>query len=175
MNLPFSLANKHQLLLAHNMTMNEGHPNSMFVYKGDVVKEGESVTPAEMDLMIVNVIPHHFNGETLFYKTDNVEIDCLQYMTGVGLLISENDIYGPTFGCICEILCCNEVKLFVLDVLVTKLYNEKFNFYKVSFRRGNVKVKEYMELTNKWPVPVYSSDNGKILITNRATTTVLPY
>ena len=36
-----SLAEKHQLLLAHNMTMTEGHPNSMFVYKGDVVKEGE--------------------------------------------------------------------------------------------------------------------------------------
>ena len=72
MNLPCSLAEKHQLFLAHNMTTTEGHPNSMFVYKGDVVKERESVTPAEMDPMIVNAIPHHFDGETLFYKTDNV-------------------------------------------------------------------------------------------------------
>ena len=114
-----------------------------------------------MDPMIVNAIPHHFNGETLFYKTDNIEIDCLQYMTGVGLLISENDIYGPTFGCIHKILCCNEVKLFVLDVLVMELYDEKFNSYEVSFRRANVEVKEYTELINKWPLPVYSSDNGK--------------
>ena len=68
MNLPISLAEKHQLLLAHNMTMTEGHPNSMFVYKGDVVKEGESVKPAEMDHTIVNAIPPHFNAETLFYK-----------------------------------------------------------------------------------------------------------
>ena len=147
----------------------------MFVYKGDVVKEGESVTLAEMNPMIANAIPHHFNGETLFYKTNNVEINCLQYITSVGLLSSENDIYGTTFGCIHEILCCNQVKLFVLDVLVTKVYNENFNSYEVLFRRGNVEVKEYAELTNKWPLPVYSSDNGKILITNRATTNVLPY
>ena len=97
MNLPISLAEKHQLFLAHNMTMTEGHPNSMFVYKGDVVKEGESVTPAEMDHTIVNAIPPHFNDVTLFYKTDNVEIDCLEYMTGVALLISENDIYWSDF------------------------------------------------------------------------------
>ena len=103
---PFSLAEKHQLLLAHNMTTTEGNPNSMFVNKGDVVKEGESVTPGEIDHTIVNAIPPHFNAETLFYKTDNIEIDCLQYMIGVGMLISENDIYGQTFGCICQILCC---------------------------------------------------------------------
>ena len=150
MNLPFSLAEKHQLFLAHHMTMTEGHPNSMFVYKGNVVvKEGECVTPVEMDPMIVNAIPHQFNGETLFYKTDNVKIDCLQYMMGVGLLLPENDIYGPTFGCIHEILCCNEVKLFVLYVLVMEVYDEIFNSYKVSFRRGNVEVTEFTKLTNK--------------------------
>ena len=166
MNLPFSLAQKHQLFLAHNMTTTEGYPNSMFIYKGDVVKEGESVTPAEMDPMIVHAIPHCFNGETLFYKTDNVEIDCLQYMTSVGLLISENNIYGATFGCIHEILCCNEVKLFVLDVLVMELYDEEFNSYEVLSRIGNVEVKEFTKLTNKWPLPVYFSDNGEMLITS---------
>ena len=59
--------------------------------------------------------------------------------------------------------------------MVTELFNEKFNSYKVSFRRGNVEVKEYTDLTYKWPLPVYSTDNGNLLITNRATTTVLPY
>ena len=94
---PIFLSRKHQLLLVHNMTMTEGNQNSMFVYKGDVVKEWGSVTPAEMDHTIVNATPPHFNGKTLFYKNDNVETDYLQYMIGVGLLISENDIYGPTF------------------------------------------------------------------------------
>ena len=113
MNLPLSLAEKHQLYLANNMTMTEGYPNSMFVYKGDVVKEGDSVTPAEIDDTILNAIPHQFNDVTLFYKTDKVEIDCLEYMTGVVLLISENDMHGLTFGCICEIFCCRGKILFV--------------------------------------------------------------
>ena len=38
------------------------------------------MTPAEMNHTKVNAMPPHFNAETLFYKTDNVEIDCLQYM-----------------------------------------------------------------------------------------------
>ena len=157
------------------MTTTEGHPNSMFVYKGDVVKEGETVTPTEIDDTILNAIPPQFNDVTLFYKTDNVEIDCLEYMTGVVLLISENDMYGLTFGCICEIFCCRGQILFVLDVMVTELFNEKFNSYEVSFRRGNLEVKEYTDLTYKWPLPVYLTDNGNLLIMNRATSTVLPY
>ena len=96
-------------------------------------------------------------------------------MTGVALLISENDMQGPTFGCICEILCCREIFLFVLDVMVTELFHEKFNSYEVNFRRMNIEVKEYTELNYKWPLPVYSSDNGHQLIINRATTTILPY
>ena len=91
------------------------------------------------------------------------------------MLISENDIYGQTFGCIHQILCCKGQKLFVLDVMVTELFNEKFNSYEVSFRRGNVEVKEYTDFTYKWPLPVYSTDNGNLLIMNRATTTVLLY
>ena len=38
--------------------MTEGHPNSMFVYKSDVVKEGETVTPAEMDDTIISMQYH---------------------------------------------------------------------------------------------------------------------
>ena len=67
MNLPLSLAEKHQLYLANNMTMTEGYPNSMFVYKGDVVKEGVSVTPAEIDETILTTIPPQFNDVTVFF------------------------------------------------------------------------------------------------------------
>ena len=141
MNLPLSLAEKHQLYLANNMTMTEGYPNSMFVYKGDVVKEGDSVTPAEIDDTILNAIPPQFNDVTLFYKTDKVEIDCLEYMTGVALLISENDMHGPTFGCICEIFCCRGKILFVLDVMVTELFNEKFNSYEVFLEEAILKLR----------------------------------
>ena len=76
-NLPYSLAEKHQLYLAHNMTTTDGHPSIMFIYKGDVIKEGESVIPVELHPDVLNATPNRFHGETLFYKTDAVEIDCL--------------------------------------------------------------------------------------------------
>ena len=69
------MAEKHQLYLAHNMTTTNGSPNTMFIYKGDVVKEGESVIPAELHPDVLDAIPKRFHGETLFYKTDSVEID----------------------------------------------------------------------------------------------------
>ena len=78
------LAEKHQLYLAHNMTTTNGGPNTMFIYKGDVVKEGESVIPAELHPDVLNTIPKRFHGETLFYKTHGVEIDwfgvCFRYI-----------------------------------------------------------------------------------------------
>ena len=68
------VSRKHQLYLANNMTTTEGYPNSMFVYKGNVVKEGVSVTPAEIEATILTALPPQFNDVTVFYKTDKVEI-----------------------------------------------------------------------------------------------------
>ena len=96
-NLPHSLAEKHQLYLAHNMTTTNGSPNTMFIYKGDVVKEGESVIPVELHPDVLDAIPKRFHGETLFYKTDSVEIDCLEYVSGAALLVSENEEEGAYF------------------------------------------------------------------------------
>ena len=174
-NLPFSLSEKHQLYLAHNMTTTDGRPSKMFVYKGDVVKEGETVIPADLDDAVLNAIPDNFNMETCFYKTDHVELDCLEYISGSALLISDKDMDGPIFGCLCEILCCDKVKLFVLDILVTESFNEKCSGYEVSFSLGNVEVKEFKYLKNKWPLPIYFTRNGKMVITNRASSCVLPY
>ena len=175
MNLPFSLSEKHQLYLAHNMTTIDSHPSKIFVYKGEVVKEGETVIPGDLDDAVLNAIPDNFHGETSFYKTDHVELDCLEYISGSALLITENDMEGPIFGCLREILCCHEVKLFVLDILVMESFNEKSNGYEVSFSLGNVEVKEFKHLKNKWPLPIYYTHTGKMLITNRASSCVLPY
>ena len=46
------------------MTTTDGHPSKMFVYKGDVVKEGETVIPADLDDAVLNAIPDNFNRET---------------------------------------------------------------------------------------------------------------
>ena len=129
-NLPYSLAEKHQSYLAH-MTTTNGSPNTMFIYKGDAVKEGESVIPAELHPDVLDAIPERFHGETLFYKTDSVEIDCLEYVSGAALLVSENEEEGPIFGLICEILCCahDDTKLFVVDIMEMDVYNELFNSY----------------------------------------------
>ena len=176
-NLPYSLAEKHQLYLAHNMTTTNGCPNSMFIYKDDVVKEGENVTPTELHPDVLNAIPEEFHGETLFYQTNCVEIECLEYVSGSALLVSENEEEGPIFGLIHEILCCeqDDTKLFVLDIMEMDVYNELFNSYEVCMMRTNVQVEEFSKLKHKWPLMIYFSHTGKMLITNRASSCVLPY
>ena len=158
------------------MTATNGSPNTMFIYKGDV-KEGESVIPAELHPDVLDAIPERFHGETLFYKTDSVEIDCLEYISGAALLVLENEEEGPIFGLICEILCCahDDTKLFVLDIMEMDVYNELFNSYEVCMMRTNVQVEEFSTLKNKWPLLIYCSHTGKMLITNRASSCVLPY
>ena len=149
----------------------------MFIYKDDVVKEGENGTPAELHPDVLNAIPEAFHGETLFYKTDSVEIECLEYVSGSALLVSENEEEGHIFGLIHEILCCahDDTKLFVLDIMETDVYNELFNSYEVCMMRTNVQVEEFSKLKNKWPLLIYCSHAGKMLITNRASSCVLPY
>ena len=69
----------------------------MFVYKGDVVKEGENVTPTELHPDVLNAISKAFHGETFLYKTNCVKIECLEYVSGSALLVSENEEEGPIF------------------------------------------------------------------------------
>ena len=84
---------------------------------------------------------------------------------------------GLFFGLIHEILCCeqDDTKLFVLDIMEMDVYNELFNSYEVCMMRTNVHVEEFSKLKHKWPLPIYFSHTGKMLITNRASSCVLPY
>ena len=116
------------------MTTTDGCPNTMFVYKGDVIKEGESVIPAELHPDVLNAIPKRFHGEMLFYRTDAVEIDCLEYVSGAGLLVSETEEEGAIFACIHEFLSCDDIKLFVLDIMEMNVYNELLIHMKCLFQ-----------------------------------------
>ena len=44
-----------------------------------------------------------------FYRTDAVEIDCFEYISGCGLLVLENEEDGPVFACIHELLSCDDI------------------------------------------------------------------
>ena len=114
-NLPYSLSEKHQLNLAHNMTNVEGHSSRRFVYKGDLIKQGKSIGIRELDADVVVTLPHELCLERLFYRSDHVEIDGLEYKKGDGILIEEDEISGPLFACIREVLCCDAGKFLVLD------------------------------------------------------------
>ena len=48
------------------MTTTDGCPSKIFVYKGDVVKEGETVIPSDLDDAVLNAIPDNFNRGDMF-------------------------------------------------------------------------------------------------------------
>ena len=174
-NLPLSLSEKHQLFLANCMTNTQGSPSTCFVYKGDIVKEGEHVCAAQIDPSVIAVLPQSVQGETSFYKTHEVHVDGLRYIRCSAVVISQDDFEFPTFGHVREILCCSKRKFLVLDVLETKDFLEKYNAYEVVFQRVEVvETREISSLQNKWPLPVYACEN-KLLITNRFSPSALPY
>ena len=176
-NLPYSLSEKHQLYLADLMTDSSGRPKNNFIYQGDIVKEGRVVRSAELQDEIIDGLPDVFNDENEFYLTKEVQVDCIKYVAGAGILLSEDDIEGPHFASINEIVCRADRKYVILNVLTTLDYVEKFNAYLVSRDEESVEVlvKDIKELKFKWTLPIYRKCEENFLITNRCSVKVMPY
>ena len=157
------------------MTNVEGHPSRRFVYKGDLIKQGESIGIRELDADVLIALPHELHLERLFDRSDHVKIDGLEYKKGDEILIEEDEISGPLFACICEVLCCDAGKFLVLNMMVTEQFSDKFNAYFVYFDEGIILVKKVKRMENKWPLPIYTVNNGQLIVTNRAFSHVMHY
>lgn len=168
-NLPRSLSEKHQLLLANAMTDEDGKPSDSFVYKGDYVRDAENVTAAKLEASVIAAMPDSLKGEDSFYITSEVIADNLQYSSGDGILLEEDELSPPAFCLISDILCTMDGRKFlVMRNLRTVDFEAVFNAYSVVMQREVIIVREICRLDFKWPLPVYSSC-GKLLITNRYT------
>ena len=60
-------------------------------------------------------------------------------------------------------------------MMVTEQFSDKFNAYFVYFDEGIISVKKVKRMENKWPLPIYTVNNGQLIVTNRASSHVMHY
>jgi hypothetical protein len=111
----------------------------------------------------------------LLTKAKSVEINGLKYSEGK-VVVDEKEFDGPQFGHIRYVIISVEDEVFlVTESLITRSFHEEYNGYKVEFSpNAPVEVKRVSDLSNKWPIPVYSCKDH-IIVTNRFSSNVLPY
>ena len=111
------------------------------------------------------------------FRTKKVRVDCLDYCVGDAILISEDEINGPSFGYIEDILCSELGKFLVLRHMETVEFDKMSNAYHVRLKEEvNPIVKKVSSFQNKWPLQIYKDYSGqKLLVVNRASVMVQEY
>lgn len=170
-NILLTMAEKHQLYMCFKMLSSDGTLNENFIYEGDIIPEGSSVTFSNTypDLLqhfqsvcARHSIETHLNQEV--YLTDNVKVHGHTYKTGSFLLLTWPDCM-PHFCCIDRILIVDNRKMFIVDILETVEFVSSVCSYKLN-HTNNKKIIPYADLTNKWPLGGYYID-GNIYVVNR--------
>jgi hypothetical protein len=167
-NLPMTLAEKHQLLQSNRMTTVEGHYSENFVYSGDVVDNGKNVDIERLEADVVLSLKHVYDGNgevNMVYKTPRIVVNGMCYKKGVCIIIKACERRGLTFGLLESMLFLGDKKYFVFQLLETGQFLWKLNAFEVSLSGKKVSQK-FDTLENKWPLPVFNKD-GKTYVTNR--------
>lgn len=89
-NLPLSTANFHQKCLCGQMMASDGSFSEKFLYQGDEVGEGVSVTLTDLPDLQKNRLINKFPTVTEIYITPQVKIHGCMYNEGAVLIYSPN-------------------------------------------------------------------------------------
>lgn len=171
-NLPKSLAKKHAISMASHM--NPIYGAHKFVYKGDQVSEGQTVSWEGIAKKYSLLAPHIAVNNV--YETPQVCVDGHVYRKGVAVVLGLNsqceetglDALLPKFGIVETILSIQGQKYIVCHLVTTMEFNWRLNAYRVQegIVQANYGIYQIKKLTNIWPIPVYRHE-GNDFITNR--------
>ena len=151
-NLPLSMAKK-QMYMCHKQAMTDGSKNPIFLYKGDIVKEGveQKLCDIYPDLLeyfsIVCRENNVVDDMTVVYTTESFEIHGLQYNNGCILLLEVVD-WVPQFVICRGLFIYNDRKFFVIEKLQTDYFIPKLLSYKIQIQGAITQ----SQMTFKWPL-----------------------
>ena len=166
-NLPYSLAEKHCLFVAHTCMNANGTYNSNFLQSADVVGEGETVKISEHHLVLHDYIEKKYGFQDNFecYETSVIGILGLQYKIGSILLVDWDDMMNPTFGVIERLIVYEEEKLALVTLFKATSYEWRWHSYLVEYTREEVAI-SLKKLRNPFPLSLYR-ENEKLLVMNK--------
>lgn len=161
-NLALSMLEKHQLQLCHKMSQTDGQFSSNFVYSGDDVKFGKTLSAAEVEILseIGDLDESQTYRQVLF-----ADINGLKYAPNVALVSHETALEGPTFGLISRMIADKNTFHFVLQKTQTGAFLERYNAFEI-FPRQEKCIVKLEDLERLWPLPVYGQ-GGMLLVANR--------
>lgn len=166
-NLPYSLAEKHQLYLAHKCLDVNGGVNNNFLYAGDEVAEGDTVTVTENSLTLHDYLErkHGYSERYSCYETDSVSILGNEYRLGAVVLIDWDEFMTPQFGVIEQIVVHNEDKICVVGELTCLPYEWQWHSYRVQYSERE-SAHCLTDLHIPFPLKLFNND-GDLLVMNR--------
>ena len=171
-NLPYSLANKHQLFLCHQMLDIYGNPAKNFVYSGDEVGEGctiqvSAASHADIYNLFVNNLGlrHSYN----VYDSPHVNIHGIMYRTDSVLLLSVKDFDDSHFGIISKIYVRDDVKYFLVQLLNTEEYLWHYHSYHSYLieETNDLKLIKWNNLKYKFLTKLFKLENNRCVVMNK--------
>ena len=172
-NIPFTLANRHQMDMAYMMKGHEGGRSSSFLYSGDCVGKGKEI--------ILNEIYPEFHQKlhelvgvevTSLYQTDFVVIHGNEYRTGCALVYDYEDEL-PIFVLLHDVLVFDHVKYFILEKM-----ESEFNGHILCFAiqpTGQRIICPQSHLKFKWPLSVYQYQGSNVVMNVNSHTYMNPF
>ncbi len=146
------------------MTNNLGQRHSSFLYGGDVVKEGMtiSVSKEEPEVAIEYTLT---TGTDEAYATSCLEIHGHVYKPGCALVVSYAEDDTPVFGIVANILIKGKYKFFVVELQDTEYFDTQVLGYAVTNtkRKGLVL---HSKMISRWPLSK-KYHNGSYHIVNK--------
>lgn len=171
-NLPLSMLTRHQLKLLHGMTNSLGQPVMKYLHTNDQNSLGhgflwDDLTDAEKTKL------EYFGFEEGNPLSTHkcVTVRGKIYKPNCALLLHDDEIEGPTFCEIIDILQVNLQIVFKTMALQVMSYEKQFLAYHVQRVQGaGTELRMFSDLHHDWPLPIHKIDNTpqlRMFVVNR--------
>jgi hypothetical protein len=168
-NLPMTVAFKHQLHLAYELTTVQGKLTDNFFTSGDEIAEGTAVDINDFHENLQFALRNRVDlnmYEPPFYVTPAVTRHGRELRPGLCICLKDDEFEGPTFAILKMILVVGERDLILcMQNMLVDAFDVNFNAYQVS-KRNTFCVQKLSRTASVWPLPIVDQNN-KLYITNR--------
>ena len=173
-NLPLTLAKRHQLYMAYVQSGCENGRSGTFLCSGDQVENGDEDSFSARHPSLVSSLKNYTKSETdIVYMTTSVTIHGLQYSKGCALVIAYSEDDEPLFGILHEVVVVDHTKYFIIDKLVT-VYNLHILSYVIKTICERILL-SFQDLKFKWPLSVYTFKGERAVMNVNSHTFAFPF
>jgi len=173
-NLPRTLAFRHQLYMAYAQSGSATGRSECFLYAGDCLESGIEASFSSKYPSIVSQLANYSNCDSdAVYIASGVSVHGLHYRCGCVVVIEYDSNDEPVFGLLRDVIVVDHVKYFVLDKLVTT-YCLHILSYIIQATSGQVLLR-VCDLKFSWPLSVYLFKGQRAVMNVNTHTYAFPF